>query len=175
MSTPSIALYTESHVIAGAVDPGCRISDYLNDPAVDYIELEDVTWYALGPGEQEPRTAGCATVRKDAVQLVVPKDAADPKAPRQATQRFAMELLLPQYSVNGIAHRRPFDPYSLTEFFGEHGRHFIPLTTATVCYLPTGESDGDIGTVLVNCRHLTFWALLMVTPALHGEPPGLAS
>ena len=159
MAHPGLVLYTEAHLIIGQVDPGRRhLSDHLNDARTSYLDVQQATWYDLLAEEAPPTTADLVTVRKAAVQLAIPQDPpnATGAGARIATQQVRMALAFALFAVAGNVHRRPGDPTNLVGLFGGETRQFVPVSAASIRYLPNGRFDTEEPVVLVHTRHLDF-------------------
>ena len=153
-----LVLYTEGHRITGTVETGAqRLSDFLNDPKTSLLELQQATYQEM-KSMTDPASASHLTVRKEQVMLVVPLDTPG-GAGRVQTQQVRMHLGCPFFSIVGNLHRRPSDPTNLSVFIGESTRTFIPISEATLSYLPNREFDADARVVLIHTGRIQFWSV----------------
>ena len=102
-------------------------------------------------------SAGEATLRKDSLQIVVPDSAPPRTTARVPTQLVAIDLALPLFLVSGSMHRRTGDPANLLQWFMETGRQFVPVSAATIRFLPNSRFDAREALLLVNVRQLQGW------------------
>ena len=155
---PGVRLYSEAHLFVGQIDPGRRrLSDHLNDTARAYLEVTDALWCDLLSESVTLVSAGEATLRKDNLQIVVPDSAVPRSTARVPTQLVAIDLALPLFLVSGSMHRRTGDPANLRQWFMETGRQFVPVSAATISFLPNPRFDAHEVLVLVNVRQLHGW------------------
>jgi hypothetical protein len=156
-----VALYTPSYLVTGRIDPaGRRLSDHLNDRVTNFVSVDDVTYYDLLSQDAPPSKAVSMTLRKEAVQLVVPEDIPDPLRPRVRTDALDIVFGFAQFQVRGHFHRQPGDSSLLVELFSNSAtRTFFPVSDAEVRYLLNSQFDAQVPLVLVNTRELQFWAL----------------
>lgn len=161
MPSAWVALYTPSHLVTGRIDPASRrLSDYLNDRVTSFVSVDNATYYDLLSQDAPPSTAVSLTLRKEAVQLVVPEDAPDPLRPRVRTDALSIVLGFAQFQVRGRFHRQPGDSSLLVELFSNSAtRTFFPVSDAKVRYLLNSQFDAQVPLALVNTRELQFWAL----------------
>ena len=161
MSNAWVALYTPSHLVTGQINPaGRRLSDHLNDRLTGFVSVDNVTYYDILSQDAPPFEAVSLTLRKDAIQLVVPKDTQDPLRPRIRTDAVSIVLGFAQFQVRGQFHRQPSDPTLLVEMFASSAtRTFCAVTEAEIRYLLNGQFDAQVPFVLVNTRDVQFWAL----------------
>jgi len=156
-----VALYTPTCLVTGKLDPGGRrLSDHLNDRSTSFVSVDDVTYYDLLSDASKPSTTVSLTLRKDAVQLVVPEDAPDPLRPRVRTNALPMVLGFSGFHVRGHLHRQQSDPTRLVELFSNPAtRSFFPVSDVEVRYLLNGRFDAKVSLALVNTKKLEFWTL----------------
>jgi hypothetical protein len=161
MADTGLVLYTGAHLILGQVDPGRpRLSYHLNDPQRAYLEVTQAQWYNLMAETGPPGIGPLLTVRKERVQIAIPQDTALPGVPRAPTQQLPLELGFPLFLVRGGVHRRTSDPTSPLHLFADGGRQFLPVSQATLRYLPNDRFDTQEAVVLVNVRYLDFWSVI---------------
>jgi hypothetical protein len=156
-----LVLYTGAHLVMGQVDPGRRrLSDHLNDPQRAYLEVAQAQWYNLMAETGPPGMAPLLTLRKERVQIAIPQDVPAPGTARAPTQQLPLELGFPLFLVRGGVHRRNSDPSSPLHLFADGGRQFLPVSDATLRYLPNDRFDTQESVVLINVRYLEFWAVV---------------
>jgi len=155
---PGVHVYTGAHLIVGQLNPGRRrLSDHLNDPNTNFVELDQASWYDLLSDDGPPVAAGHVTIRKEIIQVVVPQEPADPHAPaRVQTQQVTLTLAYPLLTVSGAVFRRPGDPNTLMQLFAQQGRQFVPVGSAVVRFLPNNRFDTTLPLVLVNARQINY-------------------
>ncbi|HZT07960.1 MAG TPA: hypothetical protein VFC51_13090 [Chloroflexota bacterium] len=161
MRQPQAIFYMEGHRVTGAVVTGReRVSDYLNNPNSSTVEVHDATFEELLT-DRQPETAARLTVLKSEISLVVPTDMGDVGVgTRVPTQPVRVELACPLYSIVGSLHHRSSDPTDLAMLLKGFNRTFVPLTEASMRYLPNARYDAEERVVLVNTEHLQFWGVL---------------
>jgi hypothetical protein len=159
MDGVGIRLYTECRLVSGVTDSGRqRLSDLLNNPNITALELEEASYLELLT-EREPQIVGRMTVRKSEVLLAVPLDRPELGGARVETKRIGIELACPFFSITGSMHRRPQDSANLGAVISGVARTFLPVSDATVRYLPNGSFDASLPIVLVDTRRIQFWAV----------------
>jgi hypothetical protein len=156
---PGVHVYTGAHLLVGQLNPERRrLSDHLNDPNTNFVELDQAVWYDLLSDDGPPVAAGHVTIRKEIIQVVVPQEPADPHAPsRVQTQQITLTLAYPLLTVSGAVFRRPGDPNTLMQLFAQQGRQFVPVGSAVVRFLPNNRFDTTLPLVLVNARQINYW------------------
>jgi hypothetical protein len=98
------------------------------------------------------------TLRKDDLQVVVPgPEPSSRSGARVLSQPVPVHLVLPRFLISGSMHRRTGDPTHLLQWFMESGRRFLPLTGATVPFLPNSAAGVAVPLVPVNVRHVHGW------------------
>ncbi|MEA2642331.1 MAG: hypothetical protein QOF51_3725 [Chloroflexota bacterium] len=159
MANPELAVYTEAHLILCEIVVGqTRLSDFINEPSASFIELVNATWQDLLSEDGSPSYSAKMTIRKDEIQLAYPMDQRPVNMVRVNTQQFPVELSVSLFEVAGVIHRRPNDPTNLMQLVTGYGRQFVPVTDAAFRYIPNAKFDGQVPTVLVNSKHVRFWA-----------------
>lgn len=161
MPSAWVALYTPTCLVTGQIDPvGRRLSDHLNDRVTGFVGVHNVTYYDLMSTDASTSQAVSLTLRKEAIQLVVPEDAPDPLRPRVQTDALSMLFGFAEFHVRGRFHRQPSDSTLLVELFANSAtRTFFPVSDAEIRYLPNSRFDASVPLVLVNTRQMQFWAL----------------
>jgi hypothetical protein len=156
-----VALYTPTCLVTGQIDPGSRrLSDHLNDRTASFVSVDNVTYYDLLSDDANGSKSVSLTLRKEAVQLVVPEDRPDPLRPRVRTNALPMVLGFEGFHVRGHLHRQPGDSTRLVELFSNAAtRAFFPVADAEIRYLFNSRFDADVPLALVNTKQLQFWAL----------------
>jgi hypothetical protein len=160
MQQVRVVIYTEGHRVTGAVAPSReRVSDLLNNPNTDLLELHNASFEELLT-ERAPDSLDRLTVLKSRITLAVPADVGDASiVARVPTHPIRVELACPLYSVIGTVQHRPADPSDLAIILRGFNRAFVPLTEARVRYLPNGRFDMQEPVVLVNTAQVQFWAV----------------
>jgi hypothetical protein len=159
--TVSVALFTPSQLIIGAIDPkGQRISDIVNNNTTSYLTLFDAEVQDLLTGGDPKPAVPELTMRKDALDLVVPQDTQPLGRPQVATHRVGLEVTTSFFRVRGGLHRRGSDPTNLVQLMGGYNRQFLPLAEATIEHLMREDVRTTAQIVLVNAQHLHSWAAL---------------
>jgi hypothetical protein len=156
-----VALYTPTCLITGQIDPlGRRLSDHLNDRVTGFVSVSNVTYYDLLSKDAVSSQAVSLTLRKEAIQLVVPEDKPDPLRPRVRTDALPIVIGYGEFHVRGRFHRQPGDSSLLVELFASPAtRAFFPVSEAEIHYLPNPRFDVNVPLALVNTRQMQFWAL----------------
>jgi len=156
-----LVLYTEAHRLTGRVSGGIgRLSDWLNNPESEYVELMDATFQDLlateGGAESSPRIV----VSKPSIQIAVPMDqpSSGGAGVRVHTERLQVAAACPLFLITGDLHRRPTDPRQFTALLRSSARLYVPLSPAKIRYLPNGRFDGTVETALINSKQTRFWA-----------------
>jgi hypothetical protein len=76
---------------------------------------------------------------------------------RLPTQLVPIDIALPLFLVSGSMHRRTGDPIHLLQWFMETGRQFVPISAASIRFLPNPSFDAQVPLVHVNIRQLQGW------------------
>jgi len=156
----SVAFFTGSQVIVGVFDPkGLRISDVVNSHTSSYLSLfgAETQDLVLG-GDPKPPVAEL-TLRKDALELVVPQDRQSASRPHVATRQMVLVVTTAHFRVRGGLHRRDNDPSNMVQLMSGYNRQFLPLSDATIEHLWHPEIHTTAPIVLVNAQYLNTWAL----------------
>jgi len=159
-NTVSLALFTPGQLIIGAMDPkGQRVSDIVNNNTTSYLTLFDAEVQDLVLGGDPKPPVSELTIRKDALELVVPQDSQPLGRPQVATRRVGLEVTTSFFRVRGGLHRRESDPTNLVQLMGGYNRQFLPLAEATIEHLMREDVRTTAPIVLVNAQHLHSWSV----------------
>jgi hypothetical protein len=160
MRLQSVTLFTQTQQLIGQFDAHARrLSDWLNDPQTDFITLDSGQWYDLLAPDPIPVGTGQLTVRKERIQVAIPDDRPDPLRPRVPTDPLGIVLALELYHVEGTLNRRSSDPRLLHVYMGPDSRTFVPLTDATVRFLPNPRANVTAPVVVVRSTAVDGWWL----------------
>jgi hypothetical protein len=150
-------VYLDAHVVQGELDvKDRRVSDFVGDPNISLLVLENTTWQdLLAPADNTPAPAENARVRKDMARLIVPGDTPSLLAPRVPTHPLPVHIGVGLFTVDGMLHRRDGDTSPVDLLL--RSRLFVPITGAAVRYGPNGEFDSEVSVVLVNSGLMQYW------------------
>jgi hypothetical protein len=178
MTQVELCVYTATHLICGymTLRGSGRLSDHVNSQGTSYLDLVQSTVCELLVEGAPAVAAAAITIRKDAIELIAPRDTLVPGRPaRVRTERIPVEVTTGLFTVRGAVHRRKNDPPQLLQLLTGTGRTFVPLTAATVRYLPNAAFDSVESTVLLNTRGWATARALAQGPTVRAEPEALGA
>jgi hypothetical protein len=169
-----ITLYTDSHIVRGAVlTRHRRMSDILNRPDEPFIVLSDVAMDEWGSREQ-PIRAAFAQVNLASVLFAVADTPVEPTPElRLAKVREEAFISVPPFKITGHIHLLP--ERNLRDALGELTGGFIPVTEATYWSDTVGEAkqtaialafNHSRAQILAPHREVDPWAGLDRAPAV---------
>ena len=152
-------VFTQGQRLLGMVDThDVRVVDTLNAATESYVILQSAQMIQLMGSLQQATPLGLVRMAKNVISFIVPHEK-DEMTPEQAHRRLyayrptlskPVLLCLPNYELRGNIHLTRtgiLSPESLTEL---PGRDFMPLTGASVVYLPRPNVAFKAGVILVN-------------------------
>ena len=158
---PQLAAHLGTQLVMGHMDVGGRrISDVLNDNTVSHVVMGEACTRDLGAAADRPVEGGILSVRKDALDFVVPWDNLDIYRPRVGTQPVATEVTTRFFRVRGGVSRRATDPTNLPQLLAGFSRRFIPVVDATIESLLDPEYQLSAPIVLINTGQIQSWSSL---------------
>jgi hypothetical protein len=159
VATTQVRAYFDAQVVQGTLDVReRRVSDFINDPNVSLLMLEQATWQdMLAATDSAPGPAELARVRKEMARIVIPYDSPSVLAPRLTTVLVPVHIGLGLFTVDGMIHRREGDTSEVDQQLRGASRLFLPATQATIRYGPNGGFDIEVPVALVNTSLIQYW------------------
>ena len=151
-----------------------RVSDYLNDPNVDLVVLDEAWIGDLVRPEAPPGRLAPAHFRKQDVLVAAALDQPDPAGARSAQVRTTTVNVVASigpYLVVGLIHLPATVRFDIRRLFGSDSRAFVPLTNARLTHLVSATSAALYPVLLVRASRVEFAGLPAVAdpglPAPH--------
>jgi hypothetical protein len=154
-----IRAYLDAHLVVGELDvKERRVSDFISDPNISILMLENSTWQdLLAPADNTPAPAETARIRKDMARIIVPGDTHNVLAPRLTTHQLPVHIGLGLFTVDGMFNRREGDTAPVDQAFRGGARLFVPVTDALIRYAPNGGFDTKVSVALINTSLIQYW------------------
>ena len=159
-------LLTSSRAVTGLLDHGeRRLSDALNDSLVSVFRLSEASLGRLGNIEGNEPVATCVIQKAHTSIILAHGETSRPAEKRLYSyiekQAADVLVLVAGLRVRGFAHAtRGLDPVDLHRLVAEARDHFVALTEASLAVDVEGTTQRDVGTAMLNVRHIQFVALV---------------
>ncbi len=163
MSLASVVFYTEAHRITGTVFLRERLSEALNDPLTDYLELNDVRVSKLvDPSHASVAWPTTVIPKNEIVIATLDSDRHESEATRvdKVTRKEGQQIgcILGSIELYGTGHIRFTS--SARDVLVNQLPSFFPLTDATLLFPATSDSRLDTNLALANRSAVRAFALL---------------
>ncbi len=156
-----VEIFTPSQRLVGVVETRHhRLVDLLNDPADSSILLEDVEMLQLTGSLQDPQALPLVKLQKRAISFALPQEGEGDDAARRQhrfyayTPKDAVPVLvcLEAFEVRGNVHipRQGTTPIQPRDVLDLAKSEFVPLTTATLIFLPKPSITFEADVAVVN-------------------------
>jgi hypothetical protein len=165
-----VEIFTPGQRLVGAVETRYhRLADVLNDPTDSFVLVQDVELLQLTGALERPQQLPLVRLQKHAISFALPQEGESDDAARlqqrlysyTPKEAYPVLVCLDAFEVRGNVHMprqgtavQPRDILDLTR------SDFVPLTGATLVFLPKPAITFQAGVVIVNRAQVAVVGLL---------------